>query len=155
MKIYTLKSTQRLAISCQKAWQFFSDPKQLNKITPEDMAFELLDGNFEQMYEGMLLHHRIKPFKALPLKWTTEITHMIDRELFVDEQRFGPFRFWHHQHRFINIEGGVQIEDIVHYAMPFGIVGKIAHKIVVRKRLLEIFSFRKKQLHEYFGTVYP
>jgi len=78
---------------------------------------------------------------------------MINQELFVDEQRFRPFRFWYHHHRFTNIEGGVQIEDIVHYAMPFGIVGKIAHKIMVRKRLLEIFSFRKKQLHEYFGIV--
>ncbi|MBB6449645.1 ligand-binding SRPBCC domain-containing protein [Geomicrobium halophilum] len=151
MKIYTLTSTQQLPISRKEAWTFFSDPRQLASITPDDMSFEMMDDMTEPMHAGMILSYRIRPFPLIQVQWVTEITHVIEGERFVDEQRLGPFRFWHHQHRFTEINGGVEMQDTVHYAMPFSIFGRLVHKLLVRKRLEEIFSFRKKQLQAYFG----
>lgn len=152
MKIHTLTSAQTLPITREEAWAFFSDPKQLGNITPDDMGFELKSDNIDRMYAGMILRYRIKPFPAMKLKWVTEITHVMEGEKFVDEQRFGPFRFWHHQHSFTDTDGGVEMRDIVHYAMPLGIVGETVHKLLVRKRLVEIFEFRKEQIKMYFSN---
>ncbi|WP_059105005.1 SRPBCC family protein [Shouchella shacheensis] len=153
MKLYTLTSTQQLPISRKEAWAFFSDPNQLSNITPDNMTFKIMEAISENMHAGMIIRYRIRPFSWLQVQWVTEITHILKGERFVDEQRFGPFRLWHHQHIFTEVEGGVEVQDVVHYVMPLSILGRLVHRLIVRKRLEEIFSFRKKQLSTYFGRV--
>jgi ligand-binding SRPBCC domain-containing protein len=155
MKMYVLNSIQQLPISLEEAWNFFSDPSQLEKITSDDMALKVLHDLPEHMYEGMITRYRIEPFPKLYMQWVTEITHIQEGERFIDVQRFGPFRFWHHQHRLTEIKGGVELEDTVHYVMPFSILGRLVHLLVIRKRLENIFSYRKEQLEAYFGKVNP
>lgn len=149
--MYTLKSTQRLPISIEEAWNFFSNPKNLNTITPDSMNFITLSGDDRKMFAGQIIHYKISPFNGITLEWVTEITHVKEKEFFVDEQRFGPYNFWHHKHFFRSIDGGVEMEDIVHYKLPFGFIGKLFHPIFVQPKLDEIFEFRRKKLTELFG----
>lgn len=153
MKLYSLHTFQKLPISLEKAWDFFSDPKNLNTITPDSMNFKTLSGDDRKMFAGQIIHYRISPFPLVSMQWVTEITHVEDKKFFVDEQRFGPYNFWHHKHFFTQIEGGVLIEDIVNYKVPFGIIGQLFHPIIVRPKLEEIFKFRKQKLIELFGEL--
>lgn len=149
--MYTLKSIQRLPISLEKAWEFFSNPKNLNNITPDSMKFTTLSGDDRKMFAGQIIHYKISPFKGITMEWVTEITHVTENVFFVDEQRFGPYKFWHHKHFFRSIDGGVEMEDIVHYKLTLGFIGKLFHPILVKPKLNEIFEFRKKKLTELFG----
>lgn len=151
MKIYTLKSKQKLPISLEQAWDFFSDPMNLNTITPDDMGFKTLSGADRKMYPGQVIQYIVTPLLGIPMKWVTEITHVIDNEYFVDEQRFGPYALWHHKHFFKEIPGGVEIEDIVDYKLPMGILGQLMHPVLVRPRLEQIFAYRTQKLIELFG----
>jgi ligand-binding SRPBCC domain-containing protein len=153
MKMYVLNSIQKLPITREKAWEFFSDPSQLENITSNDMSLEVTHALPKRMYEGMIIRYRMQPFPKWYIQWVTEITHIQEGEQFIDEQRFGPFRFWHHQHRLIEIKGGVELQDTVHYVMPYSVFGRFAHRLVVRKRLESIFSYRKDQLEAYFGKI--
>jgi ligand-binding SRPBCC domain-containing protein len=153
MKLYTLHTAQKLPISLSEAWDFFSNPKNLNTITPDSMKFETISGDETSMFAGQIIHYKISPFPLVKMQWVTEITHVNDKLFFVDEQRFGPYSFWHHKHFFKAIEGGVLMEDIVHYKVPFGIIGQLFHPLIVRPKLEEIFSFRKQKLTELFGDL--
>lgn len=102
------------------------------------------------MYEAMIATYHLKPLLGIRLNWVTEITHISEKEYFVDEQRFGPYRFWHHEHHFKEIEGGVEMTDIVHYALPFGVLGQVFHKCSVEKKLKEVFDYRYKALAKLF-----
>jgi len=136
-----------------EAWDFFSSPLNLQKITPPDMRF-VVTSDYTQdtkMYAGMIIQYKVRPLLNIPLGWTTEITHCEEGKYFVDEQRFGPYALWHHQHQFEVVEGGVKMTDTVHYAIGMGILGKIAHVLYVKKRLEGIFSFREKRVKEIFG----
>lgn len=150
--LYTLQSTQKLPISLEEAWDFLSTPKNLNTITPDSMKFKTLSGDDRKMFQGQIIHYKISPFPAVTMEWVTEISHVEDHKFFVDEQRFGPYAFWHHKHFLTPIDGGVLMEDIVHYKVPFGILGRLFHPIIVRPKLEEIFAFRTKKLNELFGT---
>lgn len=147
MKIYTLKRQQHLDISLEKAWDFFSSPLNLAKLTPEYMNFEVLsnDAN-EAIYAGKIIEYKVHPVLNIPMQWVTEITHVEKNAFFVDEQRFGPYAFWHHKHIFDQQKNGVLMTDLVHYALPFGILGRIAHNLFVRKQLHSIFEFREHVL---------
>ncbi|MDI9311152.1 MAG: SRPBCC family protein [Limnohabitans sp.] len=149
--LYTLHSKQKLPISLDEAWNFFSNPKNLNTITPDSMKFTTLSGDEKAMFQGQIIHYKISPFPLITMEWVTEITHMEDKKYFVDEQRFGPYTFWHHKHFFTEIDGGVFMKDIVHYKVPFGIIGQLFHPIIVKPKLDEIFKFRTKKLTELFG----
>lgn len=149
--MYTLKSIQQLPIGIDEAWDFFSDPKNLNNITPDSMKFETLSGDERKMFAGQIIHYKIFPFSGYTTEWVTEITHVKEKEYFVDEQRSGPYKFWHHKHFFREIEGGVEIEDIVHYKLPLGFIGRLFHPILVKPKLKEIFDFRKQKLTDLFG----
>lgn len=149
--LYSLHTQQKLPISLEEAWAFFSDPKNLNTITPDSMHFQTLSGDDKKMFPGQIIHYKIAPFPMTSMEWVTEITHVEYQRFFVDEQRFGPYAFWHHKHFFTAIEGGVFMEDIVHYKVPFGIIGRLFHPIIVRPKLEEIFAFRKKILVQIFG----
>lgn len=149
--MYTLQTSQKLPITLEQAWDFFSDPKNLNTITPDSMNFKTLSGDDRKMFQGQIIRYKISPFPMISMEWVTEISHVEDRRFFVDEQRFGPYKFWHHKHFFTEIDGGVFMEDIVDYKVPFGIIGRLFHPIIVRPKLNEIFAFRKQKLIEIFG----
>ncbi|MCG3119624.1 MAG: hypothetical protein ALAOOOJD_02072 [bacterium] len=153
MKLETVHRLQRLAIPLQTAWDFFSDPRNLRDITPPTLGFQVTSTPAEKMYPGMIISYRITPLWGLSRQWITEITHVIEPQLFVDEQRFGPYRFWHHQHLFRTIAGGVEMEDIVHYILPFGRVGQLAAATRVKKELQKIFDFRREVLAKKFGVI--
>jgi ligand-binding SRPBCC domain-containing protein len=151
MKLHTLDQIQRLPISVAEAWDFFSDARNLERITPPDMGFEVTSALPDRMYAGMLVTYRVRPLLGVPVTWVTEITHVDEPRLFVDEQRFGPYRFWHHQHLFREIEGGSEMRDIVSYVLPPG--GGVARRWLVTPRLEQIFAHRRRVLEERFGTL--
>lgn len=150
-KVYHLKTVQKIPITLDKAWDFFSDPKNLQLITPADMQFRVISqfhGN--KMYPGQIIEYKVSPLLNIPLYWMTEITHVEDKKYFVDEQRFGPYSLWHHQHHFKEVDGFVEMTDIVHYKLPAWFLGDIAHWIFVRKKLIGIFDYRFKKVEELF-----
>lgn len=154
MKIYSFKTVQQLPISMAEAWDFFSSPANLKEITPKEMQFQVLnDYQGERMYQGQVINYFVRPLLSIPLRWTTEITHVKDMEYFIDEQRFGPFAFWHHKHFFKEIPGGVEMSDFLHYAVPFGVIGRIANSLMVASQLKEIFEYRFKVLESRFGKM--
>ena len=151
MKIYTLHKKQNLPITIEEAWNFLSDPKNLKTITPEYMGFNIISGADKPMFAGQIIQYIVTPVLGIKTKWVTEITHSVDKQYFVDEQRFGPYALWHHKH-FINaIDGGVEMEDIIDYKVPFGFLGQMVHPILVKPKLEEIFNYRTKKLEELFG----
>ena len=152
MKIYTLHQKQNLPITIEKAWDFLSDPKNLKTITPDYMGFQILSGADRPMYAGQIIQYIVTPVLGIKTKWVTEITHAIDKQYFVDEQRFGPYALWHHKHFIKPIDGGVEMEDIIDYKVPFGILGQMMHPILVKPKLEEIFNYRTKKLEELFGV---
>ena len=153
MKIYTLRAKQNLPISVDQAWEFLSDPKNLKTITPDYMGFEIVSGADREMYPGQIIQYIVTPIAGIKNKWVTEITHVQDKLYFVDEQRFGPYALWHHKHFIKEIPGGVEMEDIIDYKVPFGLLGQMAHPILVKPKLTEIFNYRKHKLEELFGTL--
>ncbi|RXR21448.1 SRPBCC family protein [Flavobacterium stagni] len=155
MKIYTLHSKQFLPITLDEAWDFFSDPMNLNTITPDDMGFKTLSGADRKMYPGQIIQYIVTPLLNIPMKWVTEITHVDHKKFFVDEQRFGPYALWHHKHFFKEVPGGVEMEDIVDYKLPMGMLGQLVHPILVKPRLHQIFDYRRKKLIELFGEFKP
>ncbi len=151
MKLYSIHTKQKLPISLDEAWKFIADPKNLEVITPKSMGFKTLSGDEKEMFAGQIIHYKITPLFGISIQWVTEITHVQDKKFFVDEQRFGPYNFWHHKHFLKEIPGGVEMEDIVHYKVPMGILGQLAHPFLVKSKLEEIFAFRQKKLIELFG----
>ncbi len=149
--MYTLRKKQRLPISLEQAWCFISNPKNLATITPPSMRFITLSGDERDMFPGQIIHYTIKPLLGVKLEWITEITHIKENVFFVDEQRYGPYKFWHHKHFLREIPGGVEMEDIVNYKLPFGFLGKLFHPILVKPKLDKIFTYRREKLIELFG----
>ena len=152
MKIYRLHKKQNLPITVDKAWEFLSDPKNLKTITPDYMGFEILSGADRPMFAGQIIQYIVTPVLGIKTKWVTEITHSVDQWYFVDEQRFGPYSLWHHKHFLRKIPGGVEMEDIIDYKLPMGILGQMVHPFLVKPKLKEIFDYRKEKLEELFGV---
>ncbi|TAI48624.1 SRPBCC family protein [Flagellimonas allohymeniacidonis] len=150
--MYQLRSRQVLPISKAEAWDFLSSPENLKVITPEHMGFHILDGADRPMFPGQIIQYIVTPFPFFSVKWVTEITHVVQNEYFVDEQRFGPYALWHHKHFIKEVDGGVEMEDIVDYKLPLGFLGRLIHPILVKKQLRQIFEFREKKLTELFGA---
>ena len=149
MRVHRFEVRQTLPTTLRQAWEFFADPRNLARITPPSLGFEVTSELPERMYAGMIITYRVRPLLGVPVTWVTEITHVDEPRLFVDEQRFGPYRFWHHQHLFREIPGGVEARDIVHYALPPG--GGAVRRALVAPRLRQIFSHRKDVLERTFG----
>ena len=134
-------------------WSFMSSPKNLQQITPQNMGFIITSKNKEEvMYPGMIISYKVTPILNIPLTWVTEITHVKDKKFFVDEQRVGPYKMWHHEHIFTVQDNGVLMKDIITYIPPFGILGKLANYLFINKRVNEIFDFRNKVLEEIYNT---
>ena len=153
MQFYSIKNKQHLPISLTEAWAFFSSPNNLQKITPANMNFTVTsdkkDG--ETMYVGQIISYTLKPLLGIKVKWMTEITYVKEGHYFVDEQRFGPYKLWHHKHTFVATPDGVDMYDDVNYVLPLGFLGTIAHALFIRKRIEEIFKYRTKVVEELFG----
>jgi ligand-binding SRPBCC domain-containing protein len=152
MKIYTIERTQFLPIDIQKAWSFFSSPKNLNIITPPKMDFNIISiTGGAKMYAGQIIKYKVNIFPLIPTTWVTEITHVNEPNYFVDEQLIGPYILWHHQHHFRETNGGVELTDIVNYAIPFGLIGRLANATFVNGQVNAIFDFRFKKLESMFS----
>jgi ligand-binding SRPBCC domain-containing protein len=151
-----LTRNQKLPVSHNEAWSFFSNPKNLKTITPSFMGFDItseLTG--DNMYAGMIITYLVRPLFDIPLNWMTEITQVSAPYFFVDNQKSGPFKIWHHQHFITEVANGVEMTDIVNYSVGFGVVGRLIEKLAVEKRVNEIFDFRYKKLEEIFGKYAP
>lgn len=152
MAAHTIQTIQKIPVSLQEAWDFFSNPANLGAITPADMGFKVISKyHGPVMYPGQLIEYTVKPLAGIPVYWMTEITQVKDKEYFIDEQRFGPYSFWHHQHHFKAIPGGVEMTDIIHYKNPLGFLGRLANSLFVAKKLQQIFDYRFRAVEERFG----
>lgn len=149
--VFRFSSKQKLPISVDEAWNFLSSPNNLKKITPNYMSFDVISGADRSMYAGQIIQYIVTPLFGIKTNWVTEITHLVDKEFFVDEQRFGPYSMWHHKHFIKAIDGGVEMEDIIDYKVPFGVLGRLIHPILVKPKLVEIFNYRTLKLIELFG----
>lgn len=153
-RIYSLKKVQLLPVSLTEAWDFFSNPVNLAHITPANLGFRIISEHHgEKMYAGQIIEYVVKPLLRIPLYWITEITHVEHHNYFVDEQRYGPYSFWHHQHHFTETANGVEMVDIVHYKIPYWVLGDIANALFVKEQLKKIFEYRYRKAEELFGVI--
>lgn len=152
MMIHTLEQTQLLPITPKEAWDYFSSPGNLGEITPDDLGFKIIYQPGDRLYEGQIIEYRVMVVPGVWLPWVTEIKAVREGESFIDEQRFGPYKFWHHLHSFEETEGGVLMKDLVHYALPLWPFGEIGHGIFVRPKLEKIFGHRKAVLEKRFAV---
>lgn len=151
MAFYQIKAEQQVNASIEEVWDFISSPKNLKKITPPYMGFEITSESPEKMYPGMIISYKVSPLLGLKMNWVTEITQVQNLAFFVDEQRIGPYKIWHHQHHLEQNDRGVLMKDIVTYQPPFGFLGKIANGLIIKKQLNEIFDYRKMAVDAFFG----
>jgi ligand-binding SRPBCC domain-containing protein len=151
MKLYTLAQVQHLPIPIDQAWQFFTDPNNLSRITPAWLDLRVVSASGASLYPGMIITFRVKPLWQMTYLWVTEITHVDAPHFFVDEMRFGPYRFWQHQHRFTETESGVEVKDVICYAVKGWPFGKILHHALIKPRLDDIFAFRGRILSTLFN----
>ena len=149
--MHEIRRTIRLRSSLAETWDFFSDPRNLSRITPEKLNFRIISDLPDRIYPGAIIRYKVSPLLSIPLTWVTEITHVREHEMFVDEQRHGPYRMWHHQHLFRAIEDGTEVEDIVDYVVGFGPLGPIANRILIARQVAGIFEHRARILEELFG----
>jgi ligand-binding SRPBCC domain-containing protein len=150
--IHHLSQEQFLPIPLAEAWDFFSKPANLDEITPDDLGFKIIYQPGEEMYEGQVIEYRVKVAPGIWVPWVTEIKTVREGKSFVDEQRFGPYKFWHHLHSFEEVDGGVVMKDLVHYALPLWPFGEIGHGIFVKPKLKQIFTSRKQILEKRFNS---
>ncbi|MFT5959638.1 MAG: ligand-binding SRPBCC domain-containing protein [Polaribacter sp.] len=153
MKIYTLHKKQQLPITLDKAWEFLSNPKNLAIITPDYMSFKIMSKIDRPLYTGQIIQYIVTPLLGIKTKWVSEITHIEEKKYFVDEQMYGPYALWHHKHFVKEIEGGVELEDIIDYKVPLGILGQLVHPFLVQPKLEEIFNYRQEKLVALFGEM--
>lgn len=151
-KVYSLKTVQNIPASLDEVWNFFSIPDNLKEITPKHLNFTVTSKHHgTKVYAGQIIEYKVSPVLGIPLYWMTEIIHVEDKVYFVDEQRYGPYSMWHHQHHFKAINGGVEMTDIVHYKIPLWILGDIAHALFVKAEVKKIFDHRLIAVEQKFG----
>jgi ligand-binding SRPBCC domain-containing protein len=152
MKVYSKQSVQYVNASIEECWTFFSSPRNLQKITPQSMGFQITDFDEKNMYAGQIIQYKVSPLLGIKLPWVTEITIVKEGSYFIDEQRFGPYALWHHKHFFEPTENGVKMTDLVHYALPLGFIGRIMNSLIVKNKLKEIFEYREQKVNEIFNS---
>lgn len=151
MGFYQFKKTQEINASIEGVWKFISDPSNLKVITPDYMGFDITSKDIpSEMYEGMIISYKVSPIFGIKTTWVTEITHLKENSYFVDEQRVGPYKIWHHQHIIEPIPRGTLMTDIVSYQPPLGFLGSLANSLIIKAKLNEIFDYRTKALMEVF-----
>ncbi|MEI9893222.1 MAG: SRPBCC family protein [Chthoniobacter sp.] len=153
MPVHILRRTQVVSASREACWAFFSDPRNLAKITPPSLDFQVKSELPTSVYPGLMIAYRVRPLFGVPVTWLTEITHVEAPQRFVDEQRVGPYAIWHHEHFFTALaDGRTEVRDLVHYALPFGVLGDLVHSWLVAPQLERIFAFREKAVTAHFGA---
>lgn len=150
--MYQLIKKQVIDSDMTTCWNFFSSPANLQTITPDYMGFKIISNLPEKMYEGMMIEYKVSPLLGIPLTWVTEIKTVKEGVFFVDEQRQGPYKMWHHEHHFEEVEGGVLMTDIVSYILPLGLIGKLFSPILVEPKLQGIFDYRYEKVEELFNV---
>ncbi|MFT5819128.1 MAG: ligand-binding SRPBCC domain-containing protein [Crocinitomix sp.] len=152
MAFYQKQVSQVVNGSLDAVWDFISSPKNLKEITPDYMGFDISSKNTpEKMYPGLVISYKVKPLAGIKTTWVTEITQVSDKKYFVDEQRVGPYKMWHHQHIIEPMENGnVLMRDIISYCPPFGFLGAIANRLLIQNKLNEIFDYRRIALEKRF-----
>lgn len=156
MAFYQFYKAQIVHASKDEVWDFISSPENLKVITPDHMGFEITSPNkVDKMYEGMIISYKVSPFSGFKTEWVTEITHIREKEFFVDEQRIGPCAMWHHQHILETVDEMVVMKDIITYQPPFGFLGTLANSLYIRNKLEQIFDYRAKAIDERFTKVKP
>jgi len=151
--VHSLKTVQNIPSTIENVWSFFSDPANLLAITPPFLNLKVTNEVFgKEAYAGQVITYTVKPVLGIPVSWMTEIKQVVPFQMFIDEQRKGPYKLWHHQHHFKPIEGGVEMTDIVHYRLPLSFLGSIVHGPLVKPKLMEIFSYRFQKVNELFGA---
>ena len=143
---YQFSSVQYLNTDLKSVWEFASSPKNLKKITPDYMLFNITSNNKDKIYPGMIISYNVAPILNIKLNWVTEITQVFENKYFIDEQRIGPYSLWHHQHLFELEDKKVKMTDIVTYKPPFGLLGRIANSLFIKKQLESIFEFRREKM---------
>ena len=152
MAVHSIKAVQKIPVSLTEAWNFFSNPANLDTITPDNMGFVIISKSTgDKIYPGQKIEYKVSPILGIPLYWMTEITEVEQNKFFVDEQRKGPYSLWHHEHHFKEIEGGVEMTDIVLYKIPLGLIGEAANLLFVKRKLRDIFKFRFRKIEEILG----
>lgn len=143
MKVHVFKREMIIPVSVSEAWDFFSDPRNLKKITPPEMNFKILTKNLpDRIYSGLLIKYSLTPVFGIKANWVTEIKNVKENEFFIDQQLEGPYALWEHKHSFIPCKEGTMMKDEVRYALPLSFLGDIAHLLFVRKKLEAIFNYR-------------
>ena len=151
--MHQLKKIQDIPISINKAWEFFSEPENLAKINPSNMNFNiLLRSDAGEMYPGMIITYKVSPLFNLKVNWVTEISQIKEHKYFIDNQIQGPYKIWHHEHHFKEIENGTEMRDVLFYEVKFGFIGQILHKLFIKKRIEEIFNYREVKIKELFSS---
>ncbi len=152
MAVHSLEAIQKIPASLPEVWELFSNAANLARITPVNLGFRVISRRLPaKIYPGLIIEYTLKPVLGIPVYWMTEITHVNGNSFFADEQRKGPYRLWHHQHHFREIEGGVEMTDIVHYQNPLWLLGELANTLFVKKQLRDIFSYRFHKVNELLG----
>ena len=152
MPVYQFYKEQRIHTTVDEIWDFVSSPRNLKEITPDYMRFEITTAHMSDiMYPGMIISYKVSPVLGIKLPWVTEITHVSNKDFFVDEQRKGPYKMWHHEHRIIQTDDGLIMTDLITYEPPFGVLGALANKLFIKKQLNDIFDYRKKIIDDKFN----
>jgi len=151
MTSHTITAVQQIPASVEAVWDFFSDPANLRIITPEYMNFRVISQQSDRIYTGQIIEYKVSPLWGVPLYWMTEIREVKEKILFIDEQRKGPYTLWHHEHRFREIPGGVEMTDIVQYKNPGWIAGRVVNRFFIRSKLRHLFEYRARKTEELFG----
>ncbi|HCY45878.1 MAG TPA: hypothetical protein DHU89_04285 [Flavobacteriales bacterium] len=152
MPVYQFYKEQKIHTTVDEIWDFVSSPGNLKEITPDYMGFEITTGHTSDvMYPGMIISYKVSPILGIKMPWVTEITHVSEKDYFVDEQRKGPYKIWHHEHKIIQTDDGVIMTDLITYEPPFGFLGGIANKLFIKKQLNAIFEYRKKVIDEKYN----
>ena len=146
-----LETEELVNASLEEVWNFFSSPQNLGLITPPEMKFIITGTDHDKKsYAGQIISYSLNPFKWLKVNWVTEITHLTELHSFTDEQRFGPYKFWHHRHQFTSDGNRTIMKDIVTFKFPFGIIGRYLGRLIIEPRVLEIFRYRSEKINEIF-----
>ena len=149
---YQLKKEQRINCSIEELWDFTTSPKNLEIITPKSMLFKITSDNAnDKVYPGMIITYKVAPILNLQLNWVTEITQVKENKFFIDEQRLGPYKMWHHQHIFEDFGSYVIMRDIITYIPPFGFFGRVINYIIIKNQLNKIFDFRFEAMNKIFN----
>lgn len=148
--IFTFHRQQIIPATTERVWTYFATPRNLNEMTPPDMAFEFVQGGDEPMYAGQIIAYKVAILPGVRVRWLTQITHVEPGRRFIDEQRAGPYRLWIHEHHFESLPNGVRMTDQVTYALPFGPLGDLTHALYIRRRLAQIFDYRREKVNALF-----